>query len=50
VVLIGIPASGKSTVAALLASSTGLEVLETDAAVEASLDATATETFAEPGG
>jgi shikimate kinase len=50
VVLIGIPASGKSTVAALVASSIGLEVVETDAAVELSLNATATETFAEPGG
>jgi len=50
VVLVGIPASGKSTVAALVAEASGLEVLETDIAVEANLDATATETFAEPGG
>lgn len=45
-VLVGIPGSGKSTVAALLGAARGLPVVEVDDLVEAELGAPAEEVFA----
>lgn len=45
-VLVGIPGSGKSTVAALVGRALGLPVIEVDDLVEAELDAPANEVFA----
>lgn len=48
-VLIGMPGSGKSTVARLLAERTGREVLELDDAIEAATGRTIPQIFAEEG-
>lgn len=50
VVLVGIPASGKSSVAALLSQSLGVGVVETDELVTTALGATPEEIFAHPQG
>jgi len=50
VVLVGIPAAGKSTVGGLLAQALGLELVETDDLVQGELGLSTTEAFADDEG
>jgi shikimate kinase len=50
VVLVGIPASGKTSVGQLIADALGLPLIDTDVVVADQLGATATESFADDAG